>query len=123
MKKRPASLEGFTKMVMTGCGKIYVTVTFNEGRVFEVFANIGKAGGCAASQTEAIGRLVSFAAREGMDLIEVVEQLSGITCHRGDLKGDQQACAHVIAQVLKEALASLSDSQVKQDTVPAGSGA
>lgn len=123
MEKRPASLPGYTKMVKTGCGKIYVTVTFYKGRVFEIFANIGKAGGCASSQTEAIGRLISFAAREGADLTEVVEQLSGITCHVVEFKGEQQACAHVIAQVLKEALATLSDSQVDQTTAASGSEA
>lgn len=118
MEDRPRSLSGFTKEMKTGCGPLYVTINFHEGRVFEAFAKMGKAGGCASSQTEAIGRLVSFAAREGMDLAGVVKQLSGIKCHQdGGKYGEQRACADALAQVLKEAIKSLSPDQEELEFV------
>jgi len=47
----------------------------------EVFANMGKAGGCAASNTEALGRLISLAFKKGAAPAEIVEHLKGIRCH------------------------------------------
>jgi len=43
---------------------------------------MGKAGGCAASSTEALGRLISLALKKGASAAEVVEQLKGIRCHQ-----------------------------------------
>jgi ribonucleoside-diphosphate reductase alpha chain len=42
---------------------------------------MGKAGGCASSNTEALGRLISLALKKGADPAEVIEQLKGIRCH------------------------------------------
>jgi len=60
---------------------MYVTINFDEeGTPFEVFGNLGKAGGCDSAQLEAISRLVSLALRSGLDPNIVIEQLRGITC-------------------------------------------
>jgi ribonucleoside-diphosphate reductase alpha chain len=78
---RPAELTGVTRRVRTGHGNMYITVTDNEdGRPFEMFSTLGKAGGCDAAQHEAIGRLASLAMRSGVDPDSVVESLRGITC-------------------------------------------
>jgi ribonucleoside-diphosphate reductase alpha chain len=75
-------IHGSTRKIRTGCGNIYVTVNEDEeGRLFEIFNQIGKAGGCAASQSEAIGRLVSLALRSGIEPDTVIKQLKGISCH------------------------------------------
>ena len=67
-KERPAILIGKTTEITTGCGKMYVTINQDqEGNVFEVFTSIGKAGGCAQSQSEAIGRLISLNLRSGVE--------------------------------------------------------
>jgi ribonucleoside-diphosphate reductase alpha chain len=42
---------------------------------------MGKAGGCASSQAEAIGRLVSLAFRSNIEPEEIMNQLRGISCH------------------------------------------
>ncbi len=81
-RKRPEVIKGTTRLMKTGCGHLYVTVNEDEnGNLFELFTHMGKAGGCAASQAEAIGRLVSLAFRSSIEPVEVMKQLKGITCH------------------------------------------
>ncbi len=80
-RSRPQSIQGVTERVRTGHGNMYVTINFDEKhRPFEVFGNLGKAGGCDSAQLEAISRLVSLALRSGIDPSAVLEQLRGITC-------------------------------------------
>jgi len=71
-------MEGKTYKVNTGEGSMYVTVNCLDGKPFEVFASIGKAGGNAAAQSEAVSRLVSLALRADVDLGVIVKQLIGI---------------------------------------------
>ena len=80
-RSRPQSIHGVTERVRTGHGNMYVTINFDENhQPFEVFGNLGKAGGCDSAQLEAISRLVSLALRSGIDPDAVLEQLRGITC-------------------------------------------
>ncbi len=76
--KRPPYLEGFTEVIKTGYGNLYVTVNIYEGRPFEVFVQIGKSGYTTMADAEAIGRLASLALRSGISVKDVVEQLEGI---------------------------------------------
>ena len=81
MKDRPRQIRGITERVHTGHGNMYVTINFQEeGKPFEVFSTLGKAGGCDSAQLEAISRLASLALRSGVGVNDVVEQLKGITC-------------------------------------------
>jgi len=76
--KRPAILEGFTEVIKTGYGNLYVTINTYEGKPFEVFVQIGKSGYSTMADAEAIGRLASLALRSGVSVEDVVEQLEGI---------------------------------------------
>ena len=78
---RPQLLTGETQRMETGCGKLFVIMNDDEYGPREVFANMGKAGGCASSNTEALGRLISLALKKGASAEEVTEQLKGIRCH------------------------------------------
>lgn len=78
-RPRPEVTMGYTEKVDIGCGKLYITVNYDENGVCEVFTNTGKAGGCA-SQSEATARLVSVALRSGIDSDELIAQLKGIRC-------------------------------------------
>jgi ribonucleoside-diphosphate reductase alpha chain len=78
---RPQLLTGETQRMDTGCGKLFVIMNDDEYGPREVFANMGKAGGCASSNTEALGRLISLALKKGASAQEIVEQLKGIRCH------------------------------------------
>jgi ribonucleoside-diphosphate reductase alpha chain len=80
-RERPRQIQGVTERVRTGHGNMYITINFDErGKPFEVFSTLGKAGGCDSAQLEAISRLVSLALRSGIDTLEIVDQLLGITC-------------------------------------------
>ena len=80
-RQRPSSIRGVTERVRTGHGNMYVTINFDEVDMpFELFGNLGKAGGCDSAQLEAISRLVSLALRSGIEPSTVIEQLRGITC-------------------------------------------
>jgi len=76
--RRPQTLQGFTEVIKTGYGNLYVTVNTFEGNPFEVFVQIGKSGYTTMADAEATGRLVSLALRSGIDVRDVVEQLEGI---------------------------------------------
>ncbi len=76
--KRPKTLKGNTTCVGTSLGNLFVTVNTVEGKPFELFAQIGKAGSDVIAFTEAIARLVSLALRCGVSIDEIVAQLDGI---------------------------------------------
>ncbi len=106
-RKRPETIKGETRGMKTGCGNIYVTVNEDEnGQVFELFTHMGKAGGCAASQAEAIGRLVSLALRSNIEPEVIINQLKGITCHEQTWTngGKITSCSDAIAKALEKYL-------------------
>ncbi len=82
-RQRPDILRGRTIKMNSPLGDLYVTVNEDEsGRPFEVFCTLGKAGGAAMADTEAIGRLASLALRSGIPITAVRDQLRGISCDR-----------------------------------------
>jgi ribonucleoside-diphosphate reductase alpha chain len=104
-RKRPEVLKGTVRLVKTGCGNVYVTITEDEeGHLFELFTSMGKAGGCASSQAEAIGRLISLALRSNIDPHEVVQQLKGVRCNQPAWHAGGQilSCSDAIARALEK---------------------
>ena len=103
-RPRPVVTTGTTTKVTTGCGNLYVTINVDDQNMpFEVFIQMGKAGGCAASQLEAIGRLVSLALRSGVENKKIIDQLRGIRCPSPSWEkgGRIFSCADAIARVLE----------------------
>lgn len=76
---RPNETAGITRRMRTGEGTLYITINHDENGLCEVFTTIGKAGGNAAAQSEAISRLISLALRSGLDPYSIVRQLKGIS--------------------------------------------
>ena len=78
-RKRPPITYGVTERIRTGEGNLYVTINEDSYGLCEVFTTIGKAGGQAAAQSEAIARLISLALRSGIDPREIIKELKGIS--------------------------------------------
>ena len=76
---RPTQTSGVTRRIRTGEGTLYITINEDKNGLCEVFTTIGKAGGNAAAQSEAISRLISLALRSGIDPRSIVRQLKGIS--------------------------------------------
>jgi len=102
-RERPKALKGWTYQMQTGCGPLYVTVNEDNSGLFELFTTMGKAGGCAASQSEAIGRMVSLAWRSGIQARQVIKQLLGISCHCPAGFGENKvlSCADAVAKAIQ----------------------
>jgi ribonucleoside-diphosphate reductase alpha chain len=62
---------------------MFVNITEDDrAQPFEVFITLGKAGGSAMADAEAMGRLISLALRSGIPLMEIHKQLRGISSDR-----------------------------------------
>ena len=114
-RARSRVTTGKTAKFRMGCGTLFVTVNHDKRGLCEVFANLGKAGGCP-SQSEATCRAISVALRSGVDPRELVEQLGNIRClsaARARKNGGEVnvlSCPDAIARAIEEAMGGSSDS-------------
>lgn len=98
---RPRRLPGATYEIKTGCGQVYVTCNDGpDGRLFEVFAKLGKGGGCGSATMEGLGRSISVGLRSGTNPFDVAKTLAGIQCHRSD--ASHTSCLDAVAAAIRE---------------------
>jgi ribonucleoside-diphosphate reductase alpha chain len=93
-----------------------------DGRIQELTARLGKGGGCASSQAEAIARLASIAMQNGVDPEAIIKQLSGIRCHTIAMHRSEHtdgrsrqitSCSDAISVALSEHLAEMTGTKVE----------
>jgi ribonucleoside-diphosphate reductase alpha chain len=119
-RKRPTETRGTITKVNTGCGSLYITVAYDDKGIFEVFATLGKSGGCASAQLEATCRLITLALRSGVDVASVVKQLRGIRCPSIVWEEGKAilSCADAIASVLEKHTGGEAKPQAEEHNSP-----
>ena len=113
---RNVTLKGFTDKVKTSRGSLYVTVNTVNNKPIEVFANIGKSGGDVSALSEAIGRLISIALQNGVDVKNIINTLINITGAQPIWSNGRliKSVPDAIAQVLKEHFQQMGEASKKQ---------
>ena len=122
-RQRPQALRGYTMKMNSPLGDLYVTINEDEsGKPFEVFCTLGKAGGAANADAEAIGRLMSLALRSGIPISQVKDQLRGISCDRAVGLGPNKVLSvpDAIGQAIER---YLEEKEGVQETLPLTTGA
>jgi ribonucleoside-diphosphate reductase alpha chain len=108
-RQRPDVMMGITYKINTPYGNLYVTINEDAHGAFEVFAQMGKAGGFFSAQTEAITRLISLSLRSNIAIEEIIDQLKGI---RGpDVSFSQEGMVFS----LPDAIAKILEKHIKRN--------
>ena len=112
-RARPYVTRGSTQRIETGCGHLYVTINEDDRGLCEVFTQMGKSGGCTASQAEAVGRLISLALRSGIEPEAIVKQLKGIRCPSPLWQpgGMVLSCSDAVAKALERFVKNKPEAQ------------
>ncbi len=115
-RSRPEFVSGVTRRMKTGCGDLFVTINEDEHGPVEVFSRLGKAGGCASSQGEALCRVISLALRNHVAPEEIVRELKGISCNRPGWQSGERinSCADAVAKTIESRISGKIDAGHEQ---------
>lgn len=133
LKQRPSVLNGKTYKVTTPLGRAFVSINDDEnGNIFEIFINVGRAGSDITADAEAIGRLVSLTFRIPSEYSsnqiaqKVISQLRGIGGASSTGFGAERvrSLADAVAKVIEQHQATKSsnklidDNETQEETIP-----
>ncbi|BCV21222.1 ribonucleotide reductase N-terminal alpha domain-containing protein [Moorella sp. Hama-1] len=113
-RPRPKRTCGVTEQVKTGCGKMYITVNYDQEGLIETFATTGSSGGCSGF-TEGVSRLISLALRANIAPEAIIDQLTSVSCpnflrrRATDKSIIGKSCPDIIGRVLAQELKNWHD--------------
>jgi len=104
-RPRPQRTVGVTEQVSTGCGRMYITVNYDQEGLIETFITTGSSGGCSGF-TAGVSRLISLALRANISPDAIIDQLTSVSCptflrrkaSNGSLVG--KSCPDIIGRIL-----------------------
>jgi ribonucleoside-diphosphate reductase alpha chain len=107
--KRPKEVPSVTRKVKLVCGNAYITTSFQDDKIFEVFATIGKSGGCVLCMLQSLTTAVNLGIRYGVPIEDYIKFLVGQACPSMSWEDGTKylSCVDAIGQVLKEQTAKL----------------
>jgi len=102
--ERPCTMGGPTVRKRTGCGYLYITINGNEElSPAEVFAFLGKGGGCAYCQNDALAIAVTIGLRYGVPPEEYIKKLKEVKCPNPIVAPEEVlSCPDAMARALEE---------------------
>lgn len=124
LKNRPDVLSGRTHKINTPLGKAFISINEdNDGNIFEIFINVGRAGSDITADAEALGRLISLAFRIPSNYTsdqiaqKVIAQLRGIggSGSTGFGADRVRSLADAIAKVIEHHQATKTSLPVKEE--------
>lgn len=125
--------HGSNRKVSNGCGNLMVYIGEGENhQIQEITARLGKGGGCASAQTEAIARMASVAMQYGAPPAKIASQLGGIRCHLTAMHKSRHtgprpkivtSCADAISTALSEHIAESGDEEATFNSASNHAGA
>jgi ribonucleoside-diphosphate reductase alpha chain len=91
---------------------LYITTTYLDGELFEVFAVLGKSGGCALSQVSALSTIISLALRSNTDPKILIKYLKGIKCPSMSFDDGAEyfSCADAIGKCMERTMIWLEEN-------------
>ena len=110
-KKRKPRMElipGVTTTLTTPCGKLKITVNFQDGKLYEIITSKSKSGTCLRSQVESLSRIISLAIQTGADPKDIISTLKGIRCDKPFFGNGTNfySCSDAISQTLESIIDS-----------------
>lgn len=104
--KPPAIMSALRVRIKTPFGHLHTTIVLDPktGRVYEVFAQLGRAGGIVAAELEGLCRLSSLYLRSGGRLEDVAKQLLGIGTNVAKIDKDATSIPDCLGRALSQYL-------------------
>lgn len=119
-RPRPKRTIGVTEQVKTGCGRMYITVNYDQKGVIETFITTGSSGGCSGF-TEGVSRLISLALRANIAPEAIIDQLTSVSCptflrrKATDKSVIGKSCPDIIGKILAQQLETRKEELSSSD--------